>query len=455
MNRSHRAAYVTLAGCLALAMVPGAHAVPSSSRTATAPAAAVKAVPVLPAAKTEGVATTPAGVQKALAAALGHPSLGNHPGAIVYDVSRGRQLYAKGAGTTYVPASTLKVLTTLGSLAALGPDHKFTTKVVSTGGTSLVLVGGGDPLLVSRRPKAPGYPKLANLPDLASATAKALKAKKVASVTVGYDASLFSGPAINHKWQPNYVPEGIAGPTSALWVDQGRNTPGLAKRAASPSQAAARKFVAALLQLGIKANLGKPVKAPATASLVAQVQSPPLSAVAGYVNLHSDNDGAEVLLRHIGLGIRSDGSYQGGIAALRTTLTRLGLTLGAARIEDGSGLSRTNAVPLSLLAGALRLAADPAHPELRSLLPGLPVAAFNGSLAERFITAGTAAGQGYVRAKTGTLTGVHSLAGFVRTRSGTMLAFVVATDSVQPSNALEARAALDRAAAALAACGCA
>lgn len=450
MNRSHRAAYVTLAGCVALTTVPGAQAVPVSSHNVTA----VQAAPlVLPPAKTEGAAPTPAGIQKALAAALSDPSLGKHAGALVYDVSRERQLFAKGAGTTFTPASTMKVLTTVSALAALGPDHKFTTKVVSTGGANLVLVGGGDPLLASRKPKAV-YPKVATLSELAAATAKALKAKGVRSVIIGYDASLFSGPAINHKWQPNYVPEGIAAPTSALWVDEGRLSPGMAKRAASPSQDAARKFVLALGSLGIKGRLGKATKAPASAALVAQVKSPPLSVVAGYVNLHSDNDGAEVLLRHTGLAVRSEGSYQGGIAAMRTTLTRLGLTLGNARFEDGSGLSRTNAVPLSVLAGAMRLAADPDRPELRSLLPGLPVAAFNGSLEERFGTAGTAAAKGYVRAKTGTLTGVHSLAGFVRTRSGTMLAFVVATDSALPNKPLEARAALDRASAALAACGC-
>ena len=315
-------------------------------------------------------------------------------GASVYDVSRGREVYASRAGTTFAPASTLKVLTTLSALAALGPDHRFTTKVVSTGPTSIVLVGGGDPLLSSRRPADPSsYPRRATLPDLAAATAKALKAKGIRSVTLGYDATLFSGPAVNHKWQPGYVADGIAAPTSALWVDEGRQTPGRARRAASPALAATQKFAAALASAGITATRVRPVKAPATAVTVAQVRSAPLSAVVGYVNLTSDNDGAEVLLRHVGIATKKGGSYEGGVAGVRATLASLGLTLGKSRIEDGSGLSRTNAVQLSLLTGALRVAAAPEHPELRSLLTGLPVAGFTGSLDQRFGGAGTTAGQ--------------------------------------------------------------
>jgi D-alanyl-D-alanine carboxypeptidase/D-alanyl-D-alanine-endopeptidase (penicillin-binding protein 4) len=161
-----------------------------------------------------------------------------------------------------------------------------------------------------------------------------------------------------------------------------------------------------------------------------------------------------VLLRHVGLATKNGGSYAGGLAGLRTTLTKLGLDVTKARFEDGSGLSRTNLVPLDVLAGAVRVAAEPDRPKLRHLLTGLPVAGFNGSLEQRFAGPGTATGTGMVRAKTGTLTSVHSLAGYVRTKAGTLLVFAVATDSSPPAKALDARAALDRAAAALAGCGC-
>jgi serine-type D-Ala-D-Ala carboxypeptidase/endopeptidase (penicillin-binding protein 4) len=83
----------------------------------------------------------------------------------------------------------------------------------------------------------------------------------------------------------------------------------------------------------------------------------------------------------------------------------------------------------------------------------LPVAGFTGSLAHRFDT-GKEAGLGTVRAKTGTLTGVQGLAGTLTTPDGTVMAFVAVADRVKAKNALSARAALDRIAAALAACTC-
>ena len=454
MARPARAAFVTLlATALCAGLVSSARAVPGSAQTTRQ--AAAQAPAVLAPATTEGAAPTAAGVGKALAAVLKDPSLGPHHGIYVYDASRGKPVFSVGAATPYTPASTLKLLTTVSALANLGPEHTFTTKVVSTGQGSIVLVGGGDPLLAAKPSASDGFPARATLQALAASTAKALKAQGVASVTLGYDASLFSGPAVNANWEANYVPEGIAAPTSALWVNEGRLSPGMAKRSTSPAQAAATSFQKLLQQYGIKvAATTKATKAPAAAKPLAQVKSPTLGQIVEYVNLHSDNDGAEVLLRQVGIATGNGGSYAGGVQGLRATLTKLGLDVSKARIYDGSGLTRANKVPLDLLAGAVRVAVSKDHPELRHLLSGLPVAGFNGSLRERFTTAGTGTGTGMVRAKTGTLTGVHSLAGYARDRSGTLLVFAIASDSVPVPKTLDARAALDRATAALANCGC-
>ncbi|MEV0283810.1 MULTISPECIES: D-alanyl-D-alanine carboxypeptidase/D-alanyl-D-alanine-endopeptidase [unclassified Kribbella] len=453
MVRPPRAAFVTLlATALSVSLAGGAGAVPGSL-----PTAQVQAPAVLAPAKAEGVAPTAAGVQKALAAILADPALGKHRGIYVYDASRGKPVFSVGSATPYVPASTLKLLTTVSALDTLGAGHRFATKVVSAAKGSIVLVGGGDPLLTIKRQTDPtDYPTRASLQTLAASTAKELKAQGITSVTLGYDASLFTGPPVNAKWQPNYITEGIAAPTSALWVNEGRLSPGMAKRAASPSQAAATAFAAQLKAAGIMVTGAvRRAVAPTTATSLAQVASPTVGEIVEYVNLHSDNDGAEVLLRHVGLATKNGGSYAGGVLGVKATLTKLGLNVSKATIEDGSGLSRTNHVPLDVLAGAVRVAASEDHPELRHLLTGLPVAGFTGSLEDRFGVVGTGTGTGLVRAKTGTLTGVHSLAGMVRDRTGTLLVFAVASDSVPVPKTLAARAALDRAAAALANCGCA
>ncbi|NUR39139.1 MAG: D-alanyl-D-alanine carboxypeptidase, partial [Streptomyces sp.] len=102
-----------------------------------------------------------------------------------------------------------------------------------------------------------------------------------------------------------------------------------------------------------------------------------------------------------------------------------------------------------LLTALLAKAGDPAHPELRPVLTGLPVAGFTGTLTTRYTPDGAA---GVVRAKTGTLTGVNTLAGTVVDRDGRLLAFAFLASNTTSKDA--AQSALDKAATALAACGC-
>lgn len=119
-----------------------------------------------------------------------------------------------------------------------------------------------------------------------------------------------------------------------------------------------------------------------------------------------------------------------------------------AQFHDGSGLDRADRLTANLLTALLVKAGDPDRPELRPVLTGLPVAGFTGTLTSRY-TDGAA---GVVRAKTGTLTGVNTLAGTVVDQDGRLLAFAFLTaDTTDPG---AAQSALDRTASALAACGC-
>jgi serine-type D-Ala-D-Ala carboxypeptidase/endopeptidase (penicillin-binding protein 4) len=81
------------------------------------------------------------------------------------------------------------------------------------------------------------------------------------------------------------------------------------------------------------------------------------------------------------------------------------------------------------------------------------VAGFTGSSTNRFDT-GDSAGRGRVRAKTGTLTGVHGLAGIAEDLDGNLMAFILVADRVTLRNNTDAEAELDRVAAELGACHC-
>jgi D-alanyl-D-alanine carboxypeptidase/D-alanyl-D-alanine-endopeptidase (penicillin-binding protein 4) len=197
----------------------------------------------------------------------------------------------------------------------------------------------------------------------------------------------------------------------------------------------------------------RPQPAPAAAERLAAVRSAPLAQVVQYVLEVSDNEGAEVLARQTALARGGPASFDGGARAVRGVLAGLGVSTRGDRIFDGSGLSRDDRLHPATLMGVLEVASSADHPGLRPVVAGLPVAGFTGSLAYRFQT-GAAAGLGRVRAKTGTLTGVHGLAGTVTSVDGSVMAFVAVADRVRRADTLAARAALDDVAAALARCRC-
>ena len=83
------------------------------------------------------------------------------------------------------------------------------------------------------------------------------------------------------------------------------------------------------------------------------------------------------------------------------------------------------------------------------VLDDLPVSGFSGTLAARF----PRSGHGWIRAKTGTLTGVHSLAGVALDPTGRPVVFAVMADRTDRGQPFAAQAAVDRVAGAIAATG--
>lgn len=404
------------------------------------PAVTVLAAPVIPAAGSAGP-----GMPEVLAPLAAAAALGDQVGVSVIDLATGMPAYESAAATPQTPASTLKILTTVAALTVLGPGHTFSTRVVGavdglSEGGMITLVGGGDPTLTVDDGSG------GTMTDLADITATELTKAGVASVSLTFDDSLFSGPAADPDWSPGYVTSDIVSPVSALGVDIAENRP------ADPAADAASRFAGLLRERGI-AVASPPVRAvaPADGTAVAAVSSPPLSTIVEGVLTRSDNDGAEILARHVAVGTGLPGTSAAASVAITQTLTTLGLDMTSSLVLDGSGLARGSVVPAAVIAAALATAADPAHPELRAILTGLPVAGFSGTLADRFDDP-TGLAAGMVRAKTGTLTGVSGLAGIATAQNGHSYVFAVLADEV--SDTAAARDGLDDVAAALAACGC-
>lgn len=379
--------------------------------------------------------------------------LGDARSAAVVDVATGRRLYASRADTAVAPASTVKLVTAAAALSALGPDHRIETRVLrgdGDGRPSVVLVGGGDPTLSASR-----------LAELAEETAQALRPAgkdddRPVKVAVRYDTRLYSGPR-RHPIGDN---PNIA-PVSALMVNEGRlddSGSGPAPRSRHPARDAAESFAAQLRKRGVR-TVGEPAatKRRATGEELADTHSAPLSSLVERMLTHSDNDLGEALARQVAVARDAPASFRGAGRAVRAELARLRLPLAGVRFADGSGLNRANRVTAELLTRLLVRAAEPGRPELRPVLTGLPVAHFSGTLRDRYDDEGgdgpdTAPAAGRVRAKTGTLTGVTSLAGTVVDADGRLLAFAFL--SADGSDRVAGHAALDRLAAALAGCGC-
>ncbi len=400
-------------------------------------------------------AIAPDKVDAALAPGLADPDLGRHVVAAVDDLSGTPGAWTSGDGR-FLPASVTKLLTLGAALDRLGPDHRFTTRVVSgTTPREVVLVGGGDPYLASR-PATPDeaaavYPARVDVTSLAFATAQALGGR--GRVRVRFDDSLFTGPTDNPAWRRDYVPDDIVSPITALMVDGGREQDGF-ERSNDPSLAAAGAFAAGLVEAGLEV-VGKPrrvVVQPGAAELAA-ADSAPLAQIAEQILDVSDNEGAEVVGHQVGIAATGVGSFEAGAAGVVESLRGIGLDVSAAELYDGSGLSRRNRIATSTVLGLLQHAAGPDGERMRSLISGLPVAGFTGSLTYRF-DGDPPRARGLVRAKTGTLSGVHALAGIVVGRDGAPMVFVVAADRAPIEDKLDAQEAVDELAAALAACRC-
>ena len=320
-------------------------------------------------------------------------------------------------GTTLAlaPASTLKLLTATAAIDRLGPDHRFTTRVLADTDGNLVVVGGGDPLLATpehiahehAQPRSRGAP-FTPLTQLADAIVAAGVHKVTGAVVVddhAHDTLRFL-PA----WKPIYAQEGDIGSLGALTVDGGWADADDQTAAPDPALTTGQHLATMLQARGVTITGGvRHGIASASTREVARVESPALSDIVGEMLTSSDNYTAEELLRDIAVGTAGDtpATTEQGVQIVEDDMYALGVGSTGLVMHDGSGLAVDDRVTCATMLAVIELSD---RPKFAAIDKGLAVAARTGTLAERFVGEPLA---GKLRAKTGSIAGVVGLVGDV------------------------------------------
>ena len=411
-----------------------------------APAAATAAPGIVPVADS-ATKPTPDRLAATLAPLVADPNLGGLTGRIT-DAVTGAQLWAQGADVPMQPASTNKVLTTAAALLALDRDARLTTRVMASGQPGVVVLkGGGDPTL-SAAPAGQDtwYRDAARISDLADQ----VRRSGIFVTTVQVDISAFSGPTMAPGWDPADIDGGDIAPMEAVMLDGGRTQPVSvdSARSMTPALDAGRALAVAL-----KVDPAKVTVLPAgtpSGQEIASVQSPPLIERLRQMMNESDNVMAESIGREVAAEQNRPQSFDGAVQAVLGQLDKAKIDTGNARLLDSSGLSVHDRLTAETLDGVVNAAAG-TDPKLRPLLDVLPIAGGSGTLSNRYLdTDGGRAAAGYLRAKTGSLTGTNALAGIVTDASGRVLTFAFISNNAGPTG----RTAIDALAAVLRSCGC-
>jgi D-alanyl-D-alanine carboxypeptidase/D-alanyl-D-alanine-endopeptidase (penicillin-binding protein 4) len=375
------------------------------------------APPRLPAAQVQ--------LQRSLSAVL--RAAGPDSGAVVYDITAGKQLFSIRANVKRPPASVEKLYTSVAVLTEFSPGTRIHTSMLGAGHLGpggvwhgdLYLRGGGDPTLgdgTFNRVWEQGYGPTAV--ELVHQLA-ALGIRQVTGSVIG-DPSLFDGlrGGPSSGGAPD-IPD-LGGELSALTYDHGATAGKL-----SPGAFAAKELVLTMRGAHIRARAATATgTAPAVARKLATVASPPMSVLVRLMDVPSDDFFAEMLTKLLGARVGAGGTTSAGAQVIAGAVAGYGVH---PKIVDGSGLSRSEAS--SPLETADLLRSVYLTPTGRILRNSLPVVGVNGTT--RRIGVRTAA-QGNCVAKTGTLNYVTNLAGYCHTHGGHQLAFAIFLDG--PSN---------------------
>jgi D-alanyl-D-alanine carboxypeptidase/D-alanyl-D-alanine-endopeptidase (penicillin-binding protein 4) len=355
--------------------------------------------------------------------------------AEVVDLGTGSVLLSKDSEVPARTASVMKVLTAAVALDVLGPDYRVTTKVYADPNSpgKIFLVGAGD-VTLSRMPLGTTsyYANGPKLDDLSQQVNAWATANGIAVTEVGLDSTLFG---VNEDWHPTWSKRGLSdgymAPVSALQIDGARLTASkeslrwVAKRTDRPLKQAGQLFTSSLIKAGqLEAKKYAKSVLPTGAIEIASVTSEPMSFWIYNMLKVSDNTLAEALARLSSIKYGLDGSMDSLTQLYSEVLSARGISVAGLKIIDGSGLSRDNAVAAATVNDVL-VAVHGGVGDYSVLHQGLPVSGKYGSLRYRLSSGATKAAAGKVVAKTGLITTGYTLAGFVKAKDGSNLAFTV------------------------------
>jgi PBP4 family serine-type D-alanyl-D-alanine carboxypeptidase len=201
-----------------------------------------------------------------------------------------------------------------------------------------------------------------------------------------------------------------------------------------PTELFGRCLLAQLEALGVSVSGGAELAAGAADTLrdpvVLGTLETPLGNAIVLANKESDNSISDHLFKLAGARYGNEGSFAGGARAVSHFLAeRVGTPVDGLRMRDGSGLSARNRLTARQVSDTLVSMAQAPEPLRDAFLRSLPVAGLDGSLGERLTDAPY---YGSVRAKTGYISGVSALSGYVRTERGRLLAFSILINEFQP-----------------------
>lgn len=333
---------------------------------------------------------------------LNSPTLAN-PAMIVIDGSTGETIYEKNINAQRKPASVMKVLTAAMVLQYLDPLKVFTTEIsIAPEANTIYIKGSLDPWIGTTHSVARKMNR-ASLTHMASNATNAVRsynAGELVDYTVVY-SDLYEQDIKNFK---------------KYWADRGFKPVFKAQKTL---------------------DLSSVVTVP-----IAIETSPPVAKILDWMMLWSDNELAERLARLSSKAAGEPFGILGVEKIFRKLLADLQIDASKLVVKDASGLSKSNKVTAKMIGELLYKLRKDAR--FTGLYPVLPVSGVSGTLNDRFIETAPSA-VGLVRAKTGSLNGTATLAGYVES-SDREYVFVTLADQIPRgyTSLKKARAAIDK-----------